>query len=85
MIKLLLAIWMIEYSYRVAGVHYHRDRKEKNMTGILIVTHHNLAQAFMETIEMIAGKHEFLDLSLIHILKKDILFCGMSELKRQRK
>ena len=31
------------------------------MTGILIVTHHNLAQAFMETIEMIAGKHEFLD------------------------
>lgn len=31
------------------------------MNGILIVTHHILAKAFVETIEMIAGKHEFLD------------------------
>lgn len=31
------------------------------MKGILIVTHHNLAKAFVETIEMIAGKHDFLD------------------------
>lgn len=31
------------------------------MKGILIVTHHLLADAFVETIEMIAGKHAFLD------------------------
>lgn len=31
------------------------------MKGILIVTHHKLANAFVETIEMIAGKHDFLD------------------------
>ena len=29
------------------------------MTGILIATHHNLAGAFLETVEMIAGKHDF--------------------------
>lgn len=61
MIKFLEIKLMIQYKYRVAGVNYQSDRKEKNMTGILIVTHHNLANAFLETIEMIAGKHEFID------------------------
>lgn len=31
------------------------------MTGILIATHHNLAGAFLETVEMIAGKHDFVE------------------------
>ena len=31
------------------------------MTGILIATHHNLAEAFCETVEMIAGKHDFVE------------------------
>ena len=31
------------------------------MTGILIATHHNLAEAFRETVEMIAGKHDFVE------------------------
>lgn len=36
------------------------------MKGILIVTHHNLANAFVETIEMIAGKHDFLESLGLH-------------------
>lgn len=38
-----------------------KGRGGEKMIGILIAAHHNLAKAYVDTVEVIAGKHDYLE------------------------